>query len=173
MTMLVRDLLSELPLTLPDPVPLDMERLLREPVNIAGDWSRTEGLLCEAISRFPEQLELRIALFKMYAYAFRVQQSLALIYEVLQLAAEQAGFEPDWHKLDDHSADWRHAKGAVRIYLYTLKALGFVSLRAGNLPQAEDALTALARLDPLDQVGGSVVRGMLDSLLEQEQEDAL
>ena len=54
------------------------------------------------------------------------------------------------------------AAGNDRLYLYSLKALGFVRLRRGNVDGATRVLDELARLDPQDQVGGSVVADMAE-----------
>ena len=45
MTMLVKDLFNEAPLTGVQMVSVETERLLREPINIAQDWQRAERLL--------------------------------------------------------------------------------------------------------------------------------
>tara|TARA_Y100001970_G_C13473724_1_gene480972 strand:- start:345 stop:500 length:156 start_codon:yes stop_codon:yes gene_type:complete len=50
-----------------------------------------------------------------------------------------------------------------------MKALGFVSLRVGNIPLATAVLEKLLELDPADEVGGSVVYDMAQSLLDAEQ----
>ncbi|MAD47647.1 MAG: hypothetical protein CMI02_16660 [Oceanospirillaceae bacterium] len=167
MTMLIRDLFSDAPLSAEDRASLDIQRLLREPINIQQDWQRAESLLKSAIRKLPQRLEIKIALYKMYAYANRFDASRQLIYQVLEQAAEQAGFDPDWRQLTSATIDWRSPQGAVRLYLYSLKALGFVSLRAGNLHLAHEVLTTLLALDPADEVGGSVVYDMAQSLVEE------
>lgn len=165
--MLIRELFSDAPLNTDVLVSLDLQRLLHEPLNISSDWGRAEQLLLRVVNRMPEQLELKIALYKMYAYAGRFDQSRALIYQVLEQAANRAGFHTDWRHLSVTSAHWENARGAVRLYLYSLKALGFVSLRAGNIPLAHDVLSKLMELDIQDEVGGSVVYDMAESLRQE------
>jgi len=172
MTMLIRDLFGDAPLSEEDKSSLEIQRLLRAPINIQDDWQRAENLLKNAIRRMSGRLEIKIALYKMYAYANRFDASRELIYQVLTQAAEQSGFNPDWRQLTPATIDWRSPEGAVRLYLYSLKAMGFVSLRAGNIPLATSALEKLLELDPADQVGGSVVYDMARSLTEDMLEEA-
>ena len=165
--MLIRDLFSDAPLQQDVLVSLDLQRLLNEPIDIASDWNRTERLLLTTMNRMPDQCEIKIALYKMYAYAGRFDQSRELIYQVLEQTSARSGFSADWRQLDSTSTHWKNPRGDIRLYLYSLKALGFVSLRAGNIPLAHDVLEKLLSLDPLDEVGGSVVFEMAESLLEE------
>ncbi|WP_296983939.1 MULTISPECIES: hypothetical protein [unclassified Thalassolituus] len=169
MTMLIRDLFGDAPLSEEDKSSLDIQRLLREPINIQQDWQRAEQLLLGAVRKMPQRLEVKIALYKMYAYANRFDASRELIFKVLEQAASQVGFEPDWRSLTINSVDWSKPAGATRLYLYSMKALGFVSLRVGNIPLATAVLEKLLELDPADEVGGSVVYDMAQSLLDAEQ----
>lgn len=148
--MQLSDLLDEIPLDDGDVIPLALRKLLREELNVCDDWQRAERLLLEAREQLPERLEIPVALYKMYAYSNRHEESLALIHEVLEQAPE----------LND------------RLYLYSLKAKGFVLLRMGKVDEAAAVLQQLQTLDPLDQVGGSVVMQMAERLLEQDEEYA-
>ncbi len=166
--MQLRDLFDEFPLPKGEVVPIALQQLLRSELDVHQDWARTERLLLDTRTLIPERLEPVVALYKMYAYSNRHAEALGLIHEALERAASSAGFDPDWHKLSPQSAPWSPASGAIRLYLYSLKALGFVLLRSGEVAEAHAALTRLAELDPQDQVGGSVVLGMAERLLAEE-----
>lgn len=168
--MQLSDLFNEFPVTDGDVVPLALQKLLREPLNVCDDWSRTEKLLLDAQSMMPERMEITVALYKMYAYSNRHSEALRLIDKVLMVSAANGDFDSDWKKLDADSAAWQKAVGPIRFYLYSLKARGFVLLRSGELQQAVEVLNKLLELDPLDQVGGSVVFQMAERLLEDEAE---
>ena len=162
--MLMRELFDEFPFNGCAVVPLELQQLLNQPLNVCDDWQRAERLLLEAGAKMPEWLEIKVALYKMYAYSNRLDESLALIDEVLREAALQGGFCDDWRKLEKDSAEWGNARGAVRFYLYSLKALGFVLLRKGEVMMAYEALQKLCELDPGDQVGGGVVYEMAERI---------
>jgi len=168
--MQLSDLFNEFPVTDGDVIPLALQQLLREPLNVCDDWSRAEKLLLDAQSLMPERMEITVALYKMYAYSNRHAEALNLIDKVLMASATDGGFDSNWKKLNATSAAWKDAHGTIRFYLYSLKAKGFVLLRSGELEQAVEVLHKLLELDPLDQVGGSVVFQMAERLLEDEAE---
>ncbi len=170
--MQLRDLFIDSPLGQGGVTPIELQRLINSDLDVLTDWRRTEGLLLDACERLPRSLEPHIALYKMYAYANRFEDALAQIDYVLTQAAAQGGFGADWTKLNAKSADWNHAQGPLRHYLYSLKALGFVRLRQGRIDEARRVLTRLCTLDPEDQVGGSVVLGMAERLMEDAAEAA-
>jgi len=170
--MQLRDLFEEFPLVKGDSYPIELQHLLKEDLDVYQDAQRTERLLLEARELLPDRLEILIALYKMYAYSYRTEESLALVDEVLQRAATQGGFSADWRNLHRNSATWSPAEGVVRIYLYSLKARGFVLMRHGELKPATEVLHKLDELDPGDQVGGSVVRQIAQRLQEELGEEA-
>ncbi len=162
--MQLRDLLDETPRQGDAVVPIALQQLLRADLDVSQEWESAEQLLLQAREAMPESLEILVALYKLYAYSNRFDQSLALIRCVLAAAASREGFDADWRRLDSDSAAWFPAEGAVRHYLYAMKAMGFVSLRKGDLATANAVLARLATLDPRDQVGGSVVLEMAQRL---------
>ena len=162
--MQLRELFDEFPMGKGEVVPLALQQLLKTSLNVNKDWQRAEQLLLDTRQLLPNRLEIPVALYKMYAYSNRFDESLALIDEVLSRAAEQGGFASDWRVLDSDSSTWNEARGAVRFYLYSMKAMGFVLLRKGEVDKAYDVLRKLSELDPGDQVGGSVVYEIAERL---------
>lgn len=167
--MLVKDLFDDLPWSDTEVVDIELQKLLRQPLDVCGDGQRTERLLLVAHEKMPGQLELLVALYKMYAYTNRFDEALQRIDQVLEMAAARAGFDCDWRQLQPGS-QWQDVSGASRLYLYSMKASGFVLLRKGDIEGALAVLLKLEQLDPLDQVGGSVVLEMAQRLLEAGQE---
>ncbi len=171
--MLLRDLFDDFPLNGSGVVPLELQQLLKTPLNIADDWERVEHLLLQAREKMPDRLEITVALYKMYAYSNHLDESLGLINEVLCKSATAGGFTINWCWVSQDSADWQNAVGPVRFYLYSMKAMGFVLLRRGDPETAYQVLKKLQELDPRDQVGGSVVREMAERILEIDSEEEL
>lgn len=145
--------------------------LLDASLDVMTDGLRAEQLLLRASEAHPEQLATRVALYKLYAYTNRLDESLRLIEQVLDAAARGGGFINDPASLDPEQAGWNPATGMERTYLYTLKAKGFVLLRQGEVQRAQALLETLTtRLDPHDQVGGSVVLAIAQGVLGDEDE---
>lgn len=130
---------------------------------------RAEEFLNKARAKAPEQLEVYIALYKFYFYQKRLRISEDFARLALVKSAEQGEFNADWEKLNDNSTDWSDANGPARIYLYTMKALGFIFLRTLRLSEGMSILEKLKELDPNDNVGGSVVYELAEGLLEFER----
>ncbi len=166
--MQLRDLFDEVSRGDSRVIPLELQQLLRRDLDVSSDWRSAEDLLLTAREQLPQQLEVLVALYKLYAYSNRFDDALQVIDETLALASQQAGFAADWRQLDENSAAWNPARGALRTYLYSLKATGFVRLRRGDLNEAWTVLLKLQQLDPMDQVGGSVVRDMAERLLDDD-----
>lgn len=164
------DLLSGEPVLFGTQVPDAINDLLLQAVQAYADTERAEALLWQAQRAGPEQLEVYIALYKFYFYKFRLREAEQVAQQTLAVCAKMGGFAPDWRVLDAESLATIHNEGPARVYLYTLKALGFIWLRQAQFAQAEEVLTKLAELDPLDQVGGSVIQSLLDGLREEAEE---
>jgi len=162
--MQVRDLFDDLPLPDAGADAETIAALLNAPLDLRHGWSRTERLIDDARHAMPDRLELNVAMYKLFAYSGRLEAAEVLIEETLQRAAEMGGFDADPARLAAEDPRWHAATGIDRLYLYSLKAMGFVRLRRENVDGAVSVLDQLARLDPLDQVGGSVVAGMAERL---------
>ncbi|MES9938989.1 MAG: hypothetical protein ABW104_04355 [Candidatus Thiodiazotropha sp. 6PLUC2] len=118
----------------------------------------------------PEQIEVLIARYKFHFYQGETEIAEKLAIKVLKLAAEQGGFNQDWHQLHPHTTDWNDPRKPGRFYLYSLKALAFIRLRQNDIEEAQSILNALSRLDPMDQVGADVIRDLLDAINEDEND---
>lgn len=162
--MQVRDLFDDLPLPDAGADADTLNALLNAPLDLRHGWDRTERLIDDARRAMPGRLELNEAMYKLLAYSGRLEAAEVLIAETLERAAAAGGFDADPARLAADDARWAGASGVARLYLYSLKAMGFVRLRRENVDGAVSVLDELARLDPLDQVGGSVVAGMAGRL---------
>lgn len=137
------------------------------------DNSEAENLLWEARAEDPTCLPVYFALYKFYANSKKLDRAERAARLALAESARQAGTPADWEKLDA-SRHKLYASEAGLFYLFSLKALGFIKLRRQHFEEAGVILSHLTRLDPEDRCGGSVVRGLAESvgveILEPEHE---
>lgn len=147
---------------IPDPV----RRLLQQAIDTYEETEKSEKLLLEAKRLAPAQLEVYIALYKFYFYKKRLTEAQKIAQATLEKAAEMGGFTADWKQLFPQSAQWTKADSVERVYLYTMKALGFIRLRLLDFAGSEEILNKLQILDPHDQVGGSVILELAANLKE-------
>jgi hypothetical protein len=147
-------------------IPVAVNALLQQAAANAHDFDASERVLLQARALAPTQLEVFIALYKLYFYRGFTERAEQVVLEALHSAAHSGGFDADWRSLVAGSADWRASEGPARVYLYSLKALCFIRLRQRDSHGAAELFAALHRLDPDDQVGTGVLRDLADGLEE-------
>lgn len=59
----------------------------------------------------------------------------------------------DWRQVTRRHADFDALELAPRFYLFTVKALGYLHVRAGRLGEGRAMLEKVAELDPADRIG--------------------
>ncbi len=138
-------------------IPVEVNACLQEAVACANDFERARELFYRARDMQPDQLEVYIALYKFCFYRGHLAEAQQVAMDALQQSATRGGFAANWQQLDATSADWSQQEGPARVYLYSLKALAFISLRMGEYARANEVLAKLQQLDTLDLVGGSVI----------------
>lgn len=143
---------------------VDVRLLLEEARRSCGDKEKTFALLEQAQSLAPDQLEVYYRRYKYLFYNKKLQEAETVARKGIAEAARQAEISSDYLSMTPDSADWNNAQGAVRFYLFTMKALSFILLRQERLDESEKILSKLAELDPDDLVGSSVIRQLAASL---------
>lgn len=133
-----------------------------------------ESYLSLAYARAPAHPAVHIALYRFYFYKNRLNEALAVAQRCLAKTAVDLGLPVDWRDIPpDHAVFAGHAKSfavAPRFYLFTLKGCAYLNMRLGNLALGEALLTKLIELDPDDRLGGSVLRGVLDRMGQDDDE---
>ena len=120
--------------------------------------------MLRAFDLAPKHPATHIALYRFYFYRNRLAEALTVGLRCLVHAATMNGLPHDWRTVaPNYSA-------LPRFYLFTLKGCAYLSLRLGDLEQGAAMLAKLTELDASDKVGGSVLRGVLDRM-GQDDED--
>ena len=129
------------------------------------DNSEAENVLWEARAEDPTCLPVYFALYKFYANSNKLDRAERAARLALAEASRQAGLYTDWERLsqDPRRGDL-YASEAGLFYLFSLKALAFITLRRQHWQEAGSILGHLATLDPEDRSGGSVVRGLAEAV---------
>ena len=91
--------------------------------------------LLKAYFLAPESLNVLVALNRFYYYQHRLEDALAATCKALVVIRPTISFPEDWRDLqmshiNDAPAD---LLTKVRLYLFTLKAIGFLNMRLENL----------------------------------------
>ncbi|CAA9891324.1 Uncharacterized 19.8 kDa protein in nifW 5'region [Candidatus Methylobacter favarea] len=126
--------------------------------------------LLKAYFLAPESLNVLVALNRFYYYQHRLEDALNATLKALAVIRPLIGFPEDWRDLQPS-----HINGApaalltqVRLYLFTLKAIGFLNMRMENLDLSQSIFEKLAALDSKDRIGA---RGLLELVVKRKGED--
>ena len=120
-----------------------------------------ELILLQARDAAPQCLSVYFSLYKFYFYKQKLAQAEQTVLDSLQVAAELGEFTNDLETLTPTAAPWADVTHPAHFYLFSLKALAFIRLRLKRADESKQLLDKLAELDPQDQVGGSVIRELL------------
>lgn len=123
------------------------------------DRKRADKLFRQAMAAAPEELPVYLCLYKIHTYQGNLDQALEAAETGLEVAARQAGWDPDWRKWPVLAVN---PDGAARFALYTLKALAFISLRRDEREKALEILAVLKILDPSGFVGWPVIAALAE-----------
>lgn len=125
--------------------------------------------LLKAYLLAPESLNVLVALNRFYYYQHRLQEALLISEKALGLIRHQLAFPfPDeWQQLQ--VSHIREAPQAcltqVRLYLFTLKSIGFLNMRLENLELSRCIFQKLVEMDEKDRIGA---KPLLELVLQRQ-----
>lgn len=127
--------------------------------------------LLKAYFLAPESLNVLVALNRFYYYQHRLEEALAATAKALAVIRPSIAFPEDWQDLQT-----RHITDApadlltgIRLYLFTLKAVGFLNMRLENLDLSQAIFEKLVELDAKDRIGA---QGLLELVVKRKADIA-
>jgi len=142
-------------------VPAAVHALLHQAAAVTT--SQRAALLWTAQALAPSCLATYYTLYKHHAGQREFELAERAASRGLAEAAAQAGLPVDWRAVLPSAAHDFARQGPARFWLFTLKALAFISLRSGQPEQARALLAQIERLDAQAQIGGEVIAALLAS----------
>lgn len=142
-------------------VPAAVRRVLQQAMASAGD--DRAALLWTAQALAPTCLAPYYAPYKHHTSQREFALAERAAWRGLNEAAQQAGLGADWRGVQPGSADFQR-DGPARFWLFTLKALAFISLRSGQPAAAAELLACIDRLDAGARIGSDVTAALLASV---------
>ena len=123
--------------------------------------------LLKAYLRAPESLNVLVALNRLYYYQHRLQEALLVSEKALAIIRSGIDFPENWQTLEV-----RHINDApkdlltrIRLYLFTLKSVGFLNMRMENLSLSRSIFEKLVALDSKDRIGA---KGLLELVVNRQ-----
>lgn len=116
--------------------------------------------LWTAVLTAPQCLPPYYLLYKFHASQGELDQAHEVARKALAVAARQASIDLDWRSVQPGDADFM-TTGPARFWLFTLKALAFISVRRGERAIALELVNKLRTIDTGDRIGFGVVEALL------------
>lgn len=124
--------------------------------------------LLKAYLRAPESLNVLVALNRFYYYQHRLPEALIISEKALGLIQSGIDLPEDWRLLEmSHISDApKLTLSRIRLYLFTLKSIGFLNMRLENLDLSRSIFEKLVAVDIKDRIGA---KGLLELVLQRQQ----
>ncbi len=140
----------------------EVQDLIRAASELYGS-GEAELPLLQAYLRAPESLNVLVALNRFYYYQHRLSEALMISEKALNLIRQNIDFPNDWQQLErSHISEApKESLTQIRLYLFTLKSIGFLNMRLENFALSRGIFEKLIALDDKDRIGA---KGLLDVL---------
>jgi tetratricopeptide (TPR) repeat protein len=124
--------------------------------------------LLQAYLQAPESLNVLVALNRFYYYQHRLQEALLVSEKALAIIRSSIDFPEHWQMLEAHhiSDAPKDLLTRIRLYLFTLKSVGFLNMRLENLSLSRSIFEKLVALDSKDRIGAS---GLLEIVVNRQE----
>ena len=125
--------------------------------------------LLKAYFLAPESLNVLVALNRFYYYQHRLEVALCATLKALAVIRPLIAFPDDWRELQQSHITNAPADllTQVRLYLFTLKTVGFLNMRLNNLEVSQHIFEKLVGLDSKDRIGA---KGLLELVVKRKSE---
>ena len=140
----------------------EVQDLIRAASELYGSGAAELPLL-QAYLRAPESLNVLVALNRFYYYQHRLTEALLISEKALHLIRQPIAFPTDWQQVErSHISNApKESLTRIRLYLFTLKSIGFLNMRLENLQLSRAIFEKLISLDDKDRIGA---QGLLEVL---------
>lgn len=147
------------------------EDLLRAAGLSFRSHSRAEALLREAIEAEPGHIAVLIGNYRFAFYSGKLSEARDWALACLAAVAEKAGFPKEWSSVCPPEKRERARDDPLfRLYLFALKAYGYLEIRLGETERGLAALRKLEELDPEGLLRGRDLRRIVERG-QREDED--
>lgn len=147
-------------------VPSMVRRLLDEARGASP--MELESLLWTAQATAPQCLPVYYLLYKFYAQRMQFESAEKVALKALTVAAVQANLSVNWRHVQPGDAAFSSI-GPARFWLFSLKALAFIYLRAQRHEDSRELVAKLQQLDPNHGVGSDVISALLDGVDDRDK----
>ncbi len=148
---------------------VEVQQLIEEAGSAYADGDAELPLL-KAFFHAPESLNVLVALNRFYYYQHRLAEALLTSEKALKIIAANIDFPTDWQLIDSEAITQAPKEQLtwIRLYLFTLKSIGFLKMRLHDLEPSKQIFEKLSGLDTENRIGAS---GLLEIVNRRINED--
>ncbi|MGZ4958684.1 MAG: hypothetical protein ACXV7J_05485 [Methylomonas sp.] len=148
----------------------EVQDLIQQAAALYGS-GEAELPLLKAYLRAPESLNVLVALNRFYYYQHRLAEALLISEKALTIIRGGIEFPDDWRQLEmqhigEAPKEWLTR---IRLYLFTLKSIGFLNMRMENLALSRGIFEKLVALDDRDRIGA---KALLELVVQRQASTA-
>ncbi len=139
---------------------------LIEQAGSAYEHGEAELPLLQAFLRAPTSLNVLVALNRFYYYQHRLSEALLISEKALRIIRSRLAFPEDWNTLElQHITEApKEQLSWVRLYLFTLKSIGYLKMRMHQLEPSKAIFEKLTTVDREDRIGAN---GLLELVIQK------
>ncbi len=139
---------------------------LIEQAGSAYEHGEAELPLLQAFLRAPNSLNVLVALNRFYYYQHRLSEALLISEKALRIIRSRLAFPEDWNTLElQHITEApKEQLSWVRLYLFTLKSIGYLKMRMHQLEPSKAIFEKLTTVDREDRIGAN---GLLELVIQK------
>jgi hypothetical protein len=154
-------------------LPIEAERALHAVGLCWEDDAAGEAHILQALKIAPDHLAVHYGAYKFYYYKRRLAEALPHVEAWVGEGIRRNGLPADWREVLPEHADFTHFDGEPRVFLFSLRAMGWLLARLGRIEEGRAALEKVAALDPKDQMRARRLIHILDQHDEDEEGGSL
>ncbi|ACB94252.1 hypothetical protein [Beijerinckia indica] len=131
----------------------------------------SEAYIQEALALAPNHLAVHFGAYKFYYYRRRLKEALPHVEAWVVDALRRNAFPEDWRQVTGAHADFNNFDGEPRVFLFSLRAYGWLLARLRRIAEGREALLKVAELDLKDRMGALRLLAIIDQGNREEEED--
>ncbi|MGR9116721.1 MAG: hypothetical protein ACU85E_13220 [Gammaproteobacteria bacterium] len=146
----------------------EVQQLIQKAGNSYGN-GEAELPLLQAFLRSPDSLNVLVALNRFYYYQHRLSEALLISEKALAIITDRLQFPDDWRTLQlQHIIDApKEQLSWIRLYLFTLKSIGFLKMRMHETEPSKAIFEKLVALDREDRIGAQALLQLVNRKIQE------
>jgi hypothetical protein len=153
-------------------LPAEAERALHAVGLTWDDEAASEAHIRTALHHAPNHLAVHYGAYKFFYYRRRYMEALPHLEGWIDQALARNHFPKDWRQVTSTHADFNNFDGEPRVFLFALRAYGWLLARMRRTEEGRGALKKVAELDAKDKMGALRLLALIDEPQDSEAETA-